>query len=272
MKKRTILIPTLLIGLGVGGLTVSQAFAQSNANRTPISNTVPTSTSTASWGNNGFANMMGAGFAPGGGSVGSGDPSQSGWSGMMGQAFGGTGGSQGNWTSTMGTMMSQFFGQVKTVNPSDANQEMQSSLKNATIDKINNTITYSGQTVKIVAFGGAMDNSSSGPDEKFVIGGLVNPTLHVQKGARVSLELVNEDTGMPHGIEVTSAHPPYRFMSMMQGDIYPGSFIHPISASRKDVYPVATTTFAASQSGTFNYICEYPGHAAKGMYGKIVIS
>lgn len=271
MKKRTILIPTLLIGLGVGGLTVSQAFAQSNANTTPTSNTVSTSTSTTSWGNNEFAGMMGAGFAPGGSSVSSGNPSQSGWSGMMGQAFGGTGGSQGNWTSAMGSMMSQFFGQVKTVNPSDANQEMQSSLKNATIDKTNNTITYSGQTVKIVAFGGAMDNNSSGPDEKFVIGGLVNPTLRVQKGAHVTLELVNEDTGMPHGIEVTSAQPPYGVMSIMQGGIYPGTFIHPIPAASKDAYPLATTTFTASQAGTFNYICEYPGHAAKGMYGKIII-
>ena len=275
MKKRAILIPTLLIGLGVGGLTVSQAFAQSNTNTTstltPASSTAPTSTSTAPWGDNGFANMMGAGFAPGGGSVGSGNPSQSAWSGMMGQAFGGTGGSQGNWTSTMGSMMSHFFGQVKTVNPSDANQEMQSSLKNATIDKINNTITYSGQTVKIVAFGGAMDNSSSGPDEKFMMGGLVNPTLHVQKGAHVTLELVNEDTGMPHGIEVTSAQPPYGVMSMMQGGIYPGAFIHPIPAASKDAYPVATTSFTASQAGTFHYICEYPGHAAKGMYGKIIV-
>ena len=112
MKKRIILIPTLLIALGVGGITVSQAFAQSNANTPPISNTVPTSTSTTSSGNNGFANMMGAGFGSRGGSAGSGNSIQSGWSGMMGQLPGETNGSQGNWTSTMGSMMSQFFGQV----------------------------------------------------------------------------------------------------------------------------------------------------------------
>ena len=148
---------------------------------------------------------------------------------------------------------------------------MQSSLQNATVDKTDNTITYSGKTVKIVVFGGAMDNSKSGAAEKFVIGGLVNPTLQISKGAQVTLELINEDTNMPHGIEVTDVHPPYWFMSMMQGGIYPGTFIPPIPEANSDSYAEASTTFTASQTGTFQYICEYPGHAAEGMYGEIIV-
>lgn len=31
-----------------------------------------------------------------------------------------------------------------------------------------------------------------------------------------------------------------------------------------DKYPTAVTTFKTNQEGTFYYICQYPGHAAKG--------
>lgn len=217
MKHSMLIISSLLVGLGIGGFTVSQAFAQSNQNS--------------------------AGFGS--------SPSN-------------------NWFNSMSSFMDQFYGSVNSMKPTDANAAMKSSLQNATIDKTNNTITYSGKSVKILALGGAMDNNS-GPKEKFVIGGLVNPTLHIQKGTQVTLELINEDTDMPHGIEITDAQPPYGFMSMMQGGIYPGAFIPPIPAASKDVYPVSSTTFTANQSGTFNYICEYPGHAAEGMYGEIIV-
>lgn len=167
--------------------------------------------------------------------------------------------------------MDQYFGQVNTVSASSANTAMQSSLKNAKVDTTNNTITYSGKTIKIVAFGGAMDDSTTGPKEKFVIGGLTNPTLQVPKGAKVTLELINEDTDMPHGIEITDAQPPYYYMSMMQGGIYPGSWIPPIPAASGNTYPTLSTTFTADQAGTFYYICEYPGHATEGMYGELVV-
>lgn len=192
---------------------------------------------------------------------------------MMGQAFGSNSAGTGNgngWVGMMGSRMNSFFGQGKTIPPSEADRDMNASLQNATVDKVGNSITYSGQSVKIVVFGGAMGDSGSGPDEKFVIGGLVNPSLHVPKGAQVTLELVNEDN-MPHGLEITAAQPPYGTMSMMQGGIYPGAFLHPIAAATKDQYPVATTIFTASQSGEFHYICPYPGHAANGMYGKIIV-
>jgi len=249
MKRRTILVPALVVGLAVGGLAVSQVFAASNSSTNSPNSTL---ISNAPWSSNGFGGMMGAGFNPNGGQRGTGNGSGNGWSGMM------------------GSRMNSFFGQGKTISPSDAERDMNASLQNATVDKAGNSITYSGQSVKIVIFGGAMGDSGSGSDEKFVIGGLVNPTIHVPNGAQVTLELVNEDN-MPHGLEITAAQPPYGTMSMMQDGIYPGAFLHPIAAATKDQYPVATTTFTASQSGEYNYICPYPGHAAKGMYGKIIV-
>lgn len=147
-----------------------------------------------------------------------------------------------------------------------AAKDMETSLANATVDKNSNTITYSGTDVKLVMF--------SGPEEadgKFVIGGLINPTLKIPQGARVTMELINEDTGTPHGVELTAAPPPYNYMAMMQGGVYQGSFIPPIPKAATNQYPSAQVSFTASDNGEYYYICQYPGHAAKGMYGKIII-
>ncbi len=214
MKRMTIIIPALLLGISVTGITVSQAFAQSNSN----------ASTSSFWQSDGYGGMMGG-----------------------------------------------FAGNIQSVKAADAIEVVKTSLRHVSVDKAKNTIIYKGKTVKIVALGGAMDNSKSGPAEKFIIGGLTNPTVQIPKGAKVTLELINEDTDMPHGMEITNAQPPYGYMSMMQGGIFPATFIPPIPAASSSSYPVATTTFTATQSGTFHYICEYPGHAAEGMYGKLII-
>ncbi len=184
-------------------------------------------------------------------------PSGTGFTGMMGG---------------MGSMMGNATDQFRTLTKDEANRDMESSLTNATVDKENNSITYSGKSDHIVIFGGAMDDDTAGPAEKFVIDGLVNPTLHVQKGANISLEFINEDTDMPHGIEVSTASPPYGYMSMMEGGIYASSIIAPIPESNNNNFPMASTSFTAAELGTYYYLCQYPGHAAEGMYGKMVIS
>lgn len=168
--------------------------------------------------------------------------------GMMGGAFNGQ-----NYSST-----------VK--DQSSAASDMKASLVNATVDKSTNTITYTGKNVKIVMLGGPAN-----ADQKFVIADLINPTIRIPQGAKVTMEIINEDEGMPHGFEITNATPPYAYMSMMQGAIHPGSFIPPIPEAASNQYPSAQVSFTASQSGSFYYICQYPGHAEKGMYGKIII-
>lgn len=167
-------------------------------------------------------------------------------------------------SSGMGSMMG-WSKQSGQMTKTDAQKEINSSLKHAVINKEKNSMTYSGDHVHIVLLGGPEE-----ADGKFVIGTLVNPTIHVSKNAHVDLELINADEGMPHGIEITSVQPPYDQMSMMQGGILNGTFIHPIPAAQDDQYPVAQTSFQVNQKGEFYYICQYPGHAAKGMYGKII--
>ena len=186
--------------------------------------------------------------------------------GMMG-GYGGSAGANG--APGYGMMGGSFNGagySSALTDQTGAANDMKASLANAAVNKSANTITYTGSDVKIVMLGGP-----GNADEKFVIGGLVNPTLNIPQGARVTMEFINEDTGMPHGVEITSATPPYVYMSMMQGGIYPGAFIHPIPVAVSNKYPVAQISFTAGQAGNFYYLCQYPGHAEKGMYGKIVI-
>ena len=247
MRKAFIGVPLLVAGLAVGGIAgvlVSSVFAAS---------------SNTAWQNEYVGTM--------GGSSGT-------WGGMMGGLNANNGSNAGSngvngWAGMMGLYMSRFFANVPKISSSTAAKDVQNALTqpSVTIDKTNNAITYSGNAVHILAVAGM---AKAG--DNFQVDGLTNPTLNLAKGAKVTLQLINEDTDMPHGIEITSVTPPYAFMSMMQGGIYQGSFIHPIPEAGQSSYPTDTVTFTANQGGTYYYICPYPGHAQKGMYGKIVIS
>lgn len=173
------------------------------------------------------------------------------------------------WPSMMGEWRQ---GGVQALTTADANRATKSSLVNATVDKANNSITYRGKSIRIVLIVGAMDGSNTGPAEKFIVAGLINPTLQVPKGSQVTLELINDDTDMPHGVEVSAVGPPYAAMMMMQGRVYPDTYIAPIPEAASGRFPMSQTTFMAAETGTFYYLCQYPGHASEGMYGKLVIA
>lgn len=145
-------------------------------------------------------------------------------------------------------------------------QELAAALDGAQTDEQTNSIRYKGDAIRIVMLAGPEQ-----ADEKFVINGLANPTLYIPKDAEVTLTLVNQDEGMPHAFEVTNAAPPYFYMAMMGGGVYPGSFIHTLPQAGDDQYPSAEITFTADYAGTYYYICQYPGHAQEGMYGMIVV-
>lgn len=253
MKRRTIIIPTLLIGLGVGGLTVSQALAQNNSNvtnATTTPNIVSTSTSTAPWSNNGYAGMMGSGFAPSGDSLGSGNPSQSGWYGMMGSGAQGT-----NRSLVNNVQLIQLVRQGET---------------GAIIDRKTNTVTYKNQSVTLVA----LASPHGKPNMTWEIDGLVNPTVVVSSKAQVRLTLVNTDWGYMHGFEVTASLPPYPFMSMMavNNDFLLMPLPQRTTKSLTSAQYDSTSGLLNLRPGTYYYLCPVPGHAQQGMYGEIIVS
>ncbi len=137
------------------------------------------------------------------------------------------------------------------------------------IDKTTNTIEFYGSKVSIHIIA----SPKNGSMYSFGVYGLVNPTIIVPKGAHVTFLFVNMDDDMYHGIVVTTGAPPYFYMGTMMFDrpAFVDSYIPPLPQEKNGQYAGASTTFVSSAAGTFYYICQVPGHASKGMYGKFII-
>ncbi len=140
---------------------------------------------------------------------------------------------------------------------------------NVKIDKNSNTVYFYGQNVKIPIIA----SPENGPMYAFGVYGLVNPTIVVQKDANVTIEFVNGDNDMYHGIVVTAGAPPYYYMGemMFDGPAFGGAFIQPLPPESNGKFYSSKTTFKASVTGDFYYICQVPGHAENGMYGQFVV-
>lgn len=130
----------------------------------------------------------------------------------------------------------------------------------------NNTVWVSGGTARIVARAAPPSH-----DETFQIGGLINPTVHVQRGSRVTVSLVNLDGGMYHNWALTTRSPPYSQMPMMQTGMT-GPATTMLDPSSGGLYWAQDITFTVAASGEYWYLCTYVGHAAEGMYGSFVVT
>jgi len=150
--------------------------------------------------------------------------------------------------------------------------------KGAIIDPTTNTVTYDGTnvTLDVIAV------QPGKPDTTFEVAGLVDPTVKIARGATVTLRLVNMDYGsdMPHGLVITRTPPPYPYMAvpMMGGGMMRGGTvgIPPLDARSDEnlqnaTYASATVQFRAAAPGTYDYVCQVPGHAQGGMYGTLVV-
>lgn len=152
-----------------------------------------------------------------------------------------------------------------------ANAMITASAKGATIDATANTVSYTGSDITLDVIAVQPDK----PDTTFEIAGLVDPTVHVPRGATITLNLVNMDYGndMAHGIIITRLPPPYPYMGTMMAatggipPLYPRSSQDLQTAS----YAAGTAHFRATTPGTYYYLCQVPGHAQKGMYGQIIV-
>ncbi len=137
------------------------------------------------------------------------------------------------------------------------------------VDKMTNTIEFYGSKVSIPIIA----SPENGSMYSFGIYGLVNPTIIVHKDAQITVQLINMDDDMYHGIVITAGAPPYFYMGTMMFDrpAFVNSYIPPLPEEKNGEYAESSTTFAVSTSGTFYYICQVMGHASKGMYGKFVV-
>ncbi len=136
---------------------------------------------------------------------------------------------------------------------------------NATTYASNNTIWVGAGVSRLVFLA-----APPGHDEIFVINGLLNPTIYVSKGSQLTVTLANADLDMYHNLAVTTRDPPYSSMPMMSHMGGPRTSM--LSHSETGYYWVQDMRIAANSPGQYWYMCEYPDHAAIGMYGSLVIS
>lgn len=138
----------------------------------------------------------------------------------------------------------------------------------ASIDRGRNRIAFRGRTVDLQVVGSPRGQR----DETFRIAGLVNPTIVVPQGAEVRVEFVNADPDMLHNFVVSVAQPPFAYTPMMQGaPAFAGAMTPFLAAFTGGSAQSVTTSFVASQAGSYTYLCTVPGHAANGMYGQLIV-
>jgi hypothetical protein len=140
----------------------------------------------------------GAGSMMGGGSGWSSMMGRSGYAWMMGGAAAPgwmTGGTLPAWMMGGNTDMGQVMGALLADAPGPRVSAAEAATLGdqvpggATIDRTANRITFTVGTVNLAV----VASPAGGPDETFRIAGLVNPTIIVPPGARMTVQLVNAD-------------------------------------------------------------------------------
>ena len=139
----------------------------------------------------------------------------------------------------------------------------------AVIDRSANRISFSQREVTLAV----LASPAGGPDETFRIAGLVNPTVVVPRGAKVSIQVINADPDTAHGLVVTPSGAASTWMPMMSASpAFPGSALWFLGNPTAAGMHVGTLRFTASDGGAYQYLCAVPGHAQKGMVGRFIIT
>lgn len=110
----------------------------------------------------------------------------------------------------------------------------------------------------------------AGPQGKmmsFQIETLTNPEIRLPAGSQLTIDVVNVDDDMVHDLYLTSQAPPFP-LSVPATPV--GTAV--LKPYKGQQYLAARLVVEATHAGTAYYVCTVPGHAKKGMYGKIVIT
>ena len=139
----------------------------------------------------------------------------------------------------------------------------------AAVSRADNRIVFTTKVVEFTAVAGP----PGGPDETFRIAGLVNPTISVPVGARVTMHVVNADPDTAHGLVITAPEVAGAYLPMMGGPpSFAGAAVWFLGEPTAAGLHETTASFTATRSGTYVYLCAVPGHARKGMLGTFVVS
>ena len=170
-----------------------------------------------------------------------------------------------------GKVMGRFFADAPgpRVSSTEAIRLGNKAPAGATVDVARNAVAFSGNSANLAAIG----SPSGGPDETFRIAGLVNPTITVKTGTRVSIEVVNADPDTAHGLVVTATGSASSWMPMMTSSpAFDGAALWFLGDPTSSGMHVGTISFTAGTPGSYQYLCAVPGHAQKGMVGTFVVA
>ena len=287
MTRKRISVLAGVAVLAAAGLGTGVAIAASGSPGQPAAATA--SASPAAYSSPGYSwyqSMMSGYYGGGTGMMGGGSSSGSyGW--MMSQAgyqwmnggtaapgwmTGGTlpGSMMGAATGTdPGTVMGTLFANAPgpRVSPAVAQQLGSQAPAGASINRAARTITFTSENVSLVVLA-----SPSMPAESFRIAGMTDPAISVPAGAHVSIELVNADADMAHGLVITAAGAARSPMPMMTAaPALSGSALWFLGKPTTAGMHAGTIAFTAATPGSYQYLCPVPGHAQEGMAGAFTI-
>jgi rusticyanin len=168
-----------------------------------------------------------------------------------------------------GTIMGTLFADAPgpRVSPAQAQRLGSQVPPGASIDRADRTITFTTTSVNLVVLA-----SPAMPAESFRIAGMTNPAISVPAGAHVSIELINADQDMAHGLVITSVGAARSAMPMMTAaPAFPGSALWFLGKPTAAGMHAGTLTFTAATPGSYQYLCPVPGHAQEGMAGTFAV-
>ncbi len=133
----------------------------------------------------------------------------------------------------------------------------------ATIGADRKSVMVKGKSARLVVRTGPKSDMMS-----YRIMGLRNPTITVPSGAKLTILFVNVDDDMLHDLRITASQPP--FASKIGKTVSSGSSALP-PMKGENFSGQELTIMAPSNSGAYSYLCTTPGHAAAGMFGKLIV-
>lgn len=137
----------------------------------------------------------------------------------------------------------------------------------ASVNRAARTVTFTTTAVNLVVLA-----SPSMPAGSFRIAGMTNPAVSVPPGAHVTIELINTDADMAHGLVIMPAGTARSAMPMMTAaPSFTGSALWFLGKPTAAGTHAGTLAFTAVTPGSYQYLCPVPGHAREGMAGPFTV-
>lgn len=273
MKTRTIVIIVLAVVIAIGlSVPLVSAYAGSSLGFLWYRHSSQSNTQQP-----GYNGMMGG----------------SGYGGMMGGSSYGGGMMGGN---ENGSIYGGMMGPTSTIDNQMVNSSYSTPPSGVTVNRATNTISIETSGITLPIEAAPIWYPQSG--DFWLVYGLVNPRIVVTLGETVHFLFINMDN-QTHMPAVTTIAPPYQYMPMMQDSgmqnmmssmmgggsstgvnqgatsnndwLAIGPMLSGVTNPSSTVYGDITLSATFNSTGTFWYLCLYPGHAQMGMYGEITV-